>query len=86
MAHTHTPKTSTTVLGIKIDTCACGARRRSDNKPVSGGTLDTQGWYISTDGDDDDTYEMIQTEGYGYDWSKQDVNDALDSHDTRNQD
>ena len=93
MSHTHIYKTARTILGSELHECACGARKWSNDRPMLGGVLDAQGWYVAeapTETREEAArrraVEMLQTEGYGYDWNKQDANDPLDSHDPRNQD
>jgi len=80
MTHNHTPKTNRSIFEDTISECTCGARKWTSGRPISGGRLDVDGWYVVEDPEtsEDHDYEMLQTEGYGYDGS--DKNDPLDSH------
>ena len=81
MTHTHTPKTNKTIFGNTLKECSCGARKWSDGRSITGGTLDTDGWYVAKVIDPEaeaaHAYEMLQTEGYGY---GTEAHDPLDSH------
>ena len=90
MTHTHAATTRKNIFGDILSECSCGARKWSNDRPILGGVLDAQGWYVPAEPtetrkeiDRRKAYEMLQTEGYGY---GQDSNDLLDSHDPRNQD
>ena len=92
MDHIHTPKSTRVILGSELYECVCGARKWSNGRGIVGSALDAQGWYVvaapiaKEEVARQRAIEMLQTEGYGYDWHQQDVNDPLDSHDPRNQD
>lgn len=93
MTHTHSPKSTRHIIGTDLYECSCGARKWSNDRAIVGATLDVDGWYVAekpTETKEEAarrrSIEMLQTEGYGYDWNKQDTNDPLDSHDPRNQD
>ncbi len=84
MSHTHSPQTLAN--GLTLYVCACGARKQK-SKMVNGVKVEV--WIVESKAEEsarNHAIEMLQTEGYGYDWNKQDVNDPLDSHDPRNQD
>lgn len=78
MTHTHTTKTTRNILGNTLSECSCGARKWDNDEAILGGTLDTNGWYVAKVVEaEDNSYEMLQTEGYGY---GKDAKDLLDSH------
>ena len=82
MSHTHATKTTRNMPfdGAVLSICSCGARKCSDNMPIYGAKLDVDGWYVPTPDDDDsygEAYEMLQTEGHGYD--NRDSRDPYDS-------
>jgi GTP:adenosylcobinamide-phosphate guanylyltransferase len=84
MEHTHKPQTLAN--GMTLYICACGARQQK-SKIVNGVKVEV--WKMESKAEEaarEHAIEMVQTEGHGYDWNKQDVNDPLDSHDPRNQD
>lgn len=84
MTHTHSPQTLAS--GRTLYVCTCGARQQK-SKIVNGVKVEV--WKMETEKEKaarEHEIEMLQTEGYGYDWNKQDANDPLDSHDPRNQD
>ena len=64
--HTHRESTSRPLPfgGISLATCVCGARRRSDAEPISGGHLDMDGWYLFQVMDAGrEAYDRLQSEG-----------------------
>ena len=70
--------------GIILSICNCGARMRSDAKPISGMVdIDGSGWLISesqinkAEKDRRRALGMLETEGYGEEF---DARDFLDSH------
>ena len=81
MSHTHSPKSTRTILGSELYECSCGARKWSNGRAIVGAVIDVDGWYVAEviETKTSRVVEMIETEGYGYDWNKQDVNDPLDS-------
>ena len=84
MSHTHSPQTLAN--GLTLYVCKCGARKQK-SKIVNGKKVEV--WKIESKEEQaarELAIEMIQTEGHGYDWNKQDADDLLDSHDPRNQD
>jgi hypothetical protein len=84
MTHTHTASTTRKLPfgGVVLSICSCGAKKQSDDRAIAGGVLDAEGWHVAP-APEDNTYEMLQSEGYGY---GKDASDLLDSHDPRNQD
>ena len=84
MSHTHSPQTLAN--GLTLYVCSCGARKQK-SKIVDGKKVEV--WKMESKEEvatRECAIEMTLTEGHGYDWNKQDVNDPLDSHDPRNQD
>lgn len=64
--HTHREIASRTLpFGGTLAICTCGARRRSDDAPIAGGHLDTDGWYMAQATDARrEAYDRLQSEGY----------------------
>ena len=84
MLHTHSPQTLNN--GHTLYVCSCGARKQK-SKIING--IKVEVWKMESKAEEVarlHAIEMIETEGYGYDWNQQDVNDPLDSHDPLNQD
>lgn len=83
MTHTHSPKSTRTILGNDLHECSCGARKWSHGHTIVGAVLDTDGWYVAETTETKEeaarrqAVEMLQTEGYGY--GKEAI-DLLDSH------
>lgn len=67
MKHTHTVATSRNLPfgDVVLSVCSCGARKTSDSAKIAGGTLDTDGWYVSTPVNESRrAYDLLQNEGY----------------------
>mgnify|MGYP007071691763 FL=1 len=86
MTHTHSPKTTRSILGNELYECSCGARKWSNDRAITteSGTMKIEdGWYVYIPAETAEetarshAYEMLQTEGYGY---EKDASDLLDSH------
>lgn len=86
MAHTHSPKTTRSILGNELHECSCGARKWSNDRVIKteSGTMKIEdGWYVYIPAETEEeiarsrAVEMLQTEGYGY---GKDASDLLDSH------
>lgn len=87
MAHTHTPKTTRIILSNNLYECACGARKWSNGREITteSGTMRVEdGWYIYVPAESPKDarrrhdIEMLQTEGYGYDYNQPSVRDQYD--------
>ena len=50
---------------VSLSTCRCGARSRSDAKPIPGGTLGMDGWYgVAVSDASREAYDLLQSEGH----------------------
>jgi len=85
ITHAHTPKSSRTILGNNLYECSCGARKWSNDRPIIGGVLDAQGWYIPEEPIESPlearrrrAIELLETEGYGYDYNRPEAQDQYD--------
>ncbi len=84
MMHIHSSQTLANERTLYV--CVCGARKQP-SKIVNG--IKVEVWTMETKQEEaarERAIEMVETEGYDYDWNRQDVDDPLDSHDPRNQD
>ena len=93
MTHTHTTEQTRSILGNELYQCMCGARKWSNGRAIVDGVSDGNGWYVPEEPIESQdekarrhAIEMLQTEGYGYDYNQPEAHDPLDSHDPRNQD
>jgi hypothetical protein len=85
MTHKHEEKSSKKLPfgGIVLSECQCGARMRSDGKPISGMVNDGSGWFVSESKINSEekarlqALRMLQNEGHGDEF---DARDFLDSH------
>lgn len=82
--HKHAPQKLAN--GQTLYVCVCGARKQK-SKIVNGVKVEV--WKAESESEKaarEHAIEMIETEGYGYDYNQPEANDPLDSHDPRNQD
>lgn len=79
-AHVHLAASVRTLPfgGITLATCSCGARLRSDDIPITGGTKDTSGWYVQEPSNPREAYDLLQSEGYREDRETHDPIDVFD--------
>jgi hypothetical protein len=80
MKHTHQVTSSKTIPGIvTIHFCTCGARKRSDSKPVAGAVLSADGWYVAQPRDlKQEAIDRIVNEGYTEPREPRDMRDEFD--------
>ncbi len=64
MNHGHVAATTRQLIGITLDTCSCGARKRSDGKAIDGAVL-SGGWYVAAPRNErQEAIDRLNSEGY----------------------
>ena len=74
--HLHTAIETRALVGTTLDSCHCGARKRSDGKAIDGAVLSVGGWYVAAPSNERrEAIERLNSEGYS------DGPEAMDAED-----